>query len=128
MIEYILILALYGLGAYFSALEKVKFIRKRNPGFTFKEVGNTYINEEWNTIMVSAGGLFLIEILWFIVHKNAMKLPTWIEAYGGSYGIALVLGYCFQRVIYKFLGTTESAIQNKMGKDIDNKDADKPVN
>lgn len=122
MIEYILILALYGLGAYFSALEKVSFIRKRNPGFTFKEVGNTYFQEEWNTIMVSLGGLAVIEIFWFIIHKENMTIPSWVHNYGGAYGIALVLGYCFQRVIYKFLGSTESAIQNKVGKDSENKE------
>lgn len=121
MIEYILILALYALGAYFSALEKVASIRKRNPAFTFKEVGNTYFSEEWNTIMVSAGGLAVIELFWFIIHREGITLPAWVENYGGAYGIALVLGYCFQRLIYKFLGSTESAIQNKIGKDSENK-------
>jgi hypothetical protein len=119
--EYLLIFLLYGLGAYFSALEKVAVIRKRNPAFTFKEVGNTYLLEEWNTMMVSFGGLILIEIIWYIVHKGNMQLPKWLHEYGGNYGLALVLGYCFQRVIYKFLGSTESAIQNKIGKDSENK-------
>jgi len=119
--EYILIFLLYGLGAYFSALEKVAVIRKRNPAFTFKEVGNTYWREEWNTIMVSFGGLVLVEIIWYIIHIGNIPLPKWLHEFGGNYGLSLVLGYCFQRIIYKFLGSTESAIQNKIGKDSENK-------
>lgn len=120
MIEYFLIFILYGLGAYFSALEKVGNIRKRNPSSTFKEIGNTYLSEEWNTIMVSFGGLVTLEIGWFIMHKESLKLPEWLHGWG-VYIISLTLGYCFQRIIYKFLGTTEKAIENR----IDNK-GDKP--
>lgn len=114
MAEYILILLVYGLGAYFSALEKVAGIRKRNPAFSFKQVGNTYLAEEWNTILVNAGGLVLIEIFWFIIHRENISMPKWVHDYGGVYAIALVLGYCFQRIIYKFLGSTEKAIENKI--------------
>lgn len=114
MIEYLLIFFLYGLGAYFSALEKIAAIRKRYPSASFKEIKNTYLSEEWNTIMVSAGGLMLIETFWYIIHFKNMSLPAWIHEYGGVYGMALVLGYCFQRIIYKFLGTTENAIANKI--------------
>lgn len=114
--EYLLIFLLYALGAYFSALEKVAAIRKRNPGYSFRTVSNTYLAEEWNTIMVSGGGLLLMEIFWYIMHKGNVQFPAWVHQYGGVYGLALVLGYCFQRLIYKFLGTTEKAIENKIDK------------
>lgn len=113
MIEYFLITAFYSLGAWFSALEKINAIRKRNPRATFKEVKNTYVQEEWNTMMSVAACWALIILAWFIIHRNNVKVPSWIHDWG-VYPISLVCGYCLHRLIFKFLGTTEKAVEKKV--------------
>lgn len=113
MIEYLLILALYSLGAWFSALQKVMGIRQRNPLATLNEVKKTYLQEEWNTIMAVVGCLALVEIAWFIIHKNEVKIPTWVHSWG-VYAMSLLAGWCLHRLIFKFLGTTEKAVEKKI--------------
>lgn len=113
MIEYLLILALYGLGAYFSALQKIIGIRTRNPKATMIEVRKTYLEEEWNTILSVMGCLVLVELAWYIIHMNNVKVPAWIHTWG-IYAISLLAGWCLHRLIFKFLGTTEKAVERKI--------------
>ena len=113
MIEYLLIFALYALGAWFSALQKVMGIRARNPLATLNEVKKTYLQEEWNTIMAVVGCLALVEIAWFVMRMNSVKLPSWVYMWG-VYAMALLAGWCLHRLIFKFLGTTEKAVEKKI--------------
>lgn len=118
MIEYILILTTYCLGAWFSALQKIMGIRTRNPKATFKEVRKTYLEEEWNTILSVFGCLALVELSWYIIHRNEVKVADWIHQWG-IYAIALLAGWCLHRLIFKVLGTTEKAVEKKIENKID---------
>jgi hypothetical protein len=113
MIEYLLILALYSLGAWFSALQKVMGIRARNQLATIKEVWKTYRQEEWNTVFSVVGCLALVEIAWYVIHLNNVKVPVWFHQWG-VHASALLAGWCLHRLIFKLLGTTERAVEKKI--------------
>lgn len=113
MIEYILMTIAYSLGAWFSALQKIMGIRTRNPKASINEVKNTYLEEEWNTIL-AVGACWVVDILaWYIIRMNHIKIPLWFEQWG-VYAFNLLAGWCLHRLIFKLLGTTEKAVEKKI--------------
>lgn len=111
--EFIIITILYLIGVGFDAMAKVKKFKKLFPKLKFKEIWHTYFVEEWDSLITSGLGLFVIQIAWVLLHKNKVPLPAWMHDYGGIFGIALLSGYALQRLIYKALGTAEGVLEKK---------------
>lgn len=114
LVEFLLITALYLIGQGFHVLQKIGIYRKTYPSLGFSEIWGTFFKEEWNTLMVSALGLLLIEIAWYVIHREHLSLPTWLHDWGGDYGLSLISGYCLQRLVYKYLGTAEAVLEKRV--------------
>lgn len=117
--EYLLIAAIYILGVGYHVMQKIGAIRAKFPDLHFDMVWKTFFAEEWNTLIVSALGLASVEIFWFIAHWKQIMLPEWLHGWG-IYVFDLVAGYALQRLIYKYLGSTEKRLE-KIAEDIANK-------
>jgi hypothetical protein len=115
MIEYILISFLYLLGLGFHAMKKVTGIKEKYPDAGFGAIWATYFKSEWNTLIVASLGLFTINMLWFILHHEEVKLPGWVHDYGGVYILSLFSGYWLHMGIYKILGTLEKKADQRFG-------------
>lgn len=70
------------------------------------------MGEEWDSLFVSFLVWLVYELWIYLAIRNQYKLPDWYEMYG-IYGLSLVLGYCGQRVAYKYLGTAEKALAKR---------------
>lgn len=111
-IEYILIGILYVMGVGFNVSQKLSKLQTKFPSFSRKEIIHTFKNEEWNTMVVSFLGLVTVQSLWFAAHYENVTLPAWLHGFA-VYPVAMVVGYAIQRIIYKYLGTSESALMSK---------------
>jgi TRAP-type uncharacterized transport system fused permease subunit len=113
--EYILITILQILGVGFHAAQKVAIIRTRKPEKKFKEIIQIFWHEDWNTFFVSGLVVVLNLVAHFIVLNYFPETITEHEwYYPVSFGIALVLGYAGQRMIYKYLGTAETFLNKQV--------------
>ena len=111
-IEYVLIGILYVMGVGFNISQKLSVLQKKFPSFSRKEIVQTFKKEEWNTMIVSFLGLITVQALWFAGHYENVTLPLWLHGFA-VYPAAMVVGYAIQRIIYKYLGTSESALMSQ---------------
>jgi len=113
--EYLIIVALQIIGVGFHAAQKVAAIRVRFPEKRFTEIVSIFWQEDWNTFFVSALVVALNLVAHFIVlnyFPETISQHEWY--YPISFGIAFVLGYAGQRMIYKYLGTAESFLDKQV--------------
>lgn len=110
---YILTTVLMLVGILFHVMQKIRQLRIKFPELAPNRVLKTFFGEEWDSLIVSFL-VWLVYVLWiYISIRNNYKLPTWYDMYG-IYGLALVLGYCGQRVAYRYLGTAEKVLQKRV--------------
>lgn len=116
MAEYILITALQIIGCGLHVAQKVLELDKKFDNDSLPEVFNQFLKSDRVTLAMS----FLVLCLNLIVHYiiegySDLHLMNNYDLY--SFGIALILGYAGQRLIYRWLGKAEDSFNRK----IDNK-------
>lgn len=109
---YILTTILCGLGICFHIMQKIRILRTKFPEFVFKRIWGTFFTEEWDTLFVSFICWLVLELAIYIVLYNKVHIATWFAMWG-IYVLALVWGYCGQRIAYKYLGTAEEVLEKK---------------
>ena len=114
--EYLLIIILQLIGIAAHAFQKIAIIRKNHPEKHFNLIVQSFWFEDWNTLAFSVVvGLPLDLVGHYIVLNYG---PDWIikgEYYElSSFGLALLIGYAGQRLIYKYLGTAENYLDKQV--------------
>jgi fucose 4-O-acetylase-like acetyltransferase len=112
---YFVFFLLYTIGQLLSAMEKIAGLRKRYPEFTPKTIIKTFFWNEWNTLTVSGIIGLLCMLSLYIAIYNGKPEPEWFWLWG-VYLFALVLGYAGQRLVYRFMKTTERALNERIDK------------
>lgn len=100
------------LGVGFFVMQKItalklKYNTKR------REIFSLFIQEEWDSLMVSCLVLAIWNIFLYIIAENEIKMPHWFDTWG-VYSIPLILGYAGQRLAYKAFTTIEGVLEKKI--------------
>lgn len=112
--EYFLILILQLGGIGLHVFQKVKDIDSRYPDDTLKDVFKIFLREDAITLFASILILILNLVVHYIIGAYT-TLPTTIEYYIlYAFGIALLLGYAGQRLVYKYLGKAEEVLSKRL--------------
>lgn len=99
------------LGVLFHAMVKVTGYKKKFPELTFRTIWKVFLKEEWDSLLVSALVLFVVQLTIYIINWQQILIPDWLN--WGIYPIALVLGYQGQRIAYKFLNTATEVLEKR---------------
>ena len=112
--EYAIIIILQVIGVGFSVMERISKIGDKQPTFTRHEIVNAFWVEDWDTLIVSGLVLALNLVAHYIVeHYTVIFLENdYAQLYG--FGIALIMGYAGQRLIYKYMGSAEKFLDKKV--------------
>lgn len=113
---YALTFILFILGVSFHVLQVTDRVKRKFPQYKMREVFDTYLFEEWNTLLRSAAVLCTYELFLFILAMSEANMPVWWEKYLAVYALALILGYAGQRLAYKYLGTAEKILEKNAEK------------
>ena len=116
--EYLLIFILQAIGISLSVLQKIKAIDLKYPDFSKHQIWIVFWDEDWTTLFGSAIVLCLNLVVHFVLKTytpdfesiTMMGVPYIIFAFA----VALVLGWGGQRLIYKWLGSAEKALDKKV--------------
>jgi ABC-type Fe3+ transport system permease subunit len=112
--EYALIIILQLLGIGFHVGQKVHELDKKFENDTLQQVFNQFWNSDRVTVFISGLVLLLNLVVHYIIEEYAAGIRS-IENYDlYSFGVALVLGYAGQRLIYKYLGKAEEVLNKKV--------------
>lgn len=126
--EYLIICAFQFLGVGFHAGQKIAALDKQFPTIKNWDIVKTFVDQDWNTLLISvlvlalnllvhfclqhyAADVFKIQFS-FTVFNVLITLPIILFWYVISFGA----GYMGQRIIYKGLGTTEKFLGDKLDK------------
>ncbi len=109
---YILTSVLMVIGTMFHVMQKIRQLRIKFPDLAPQRIVKTFVGEEWDSLCCSFLVWLVFELWINISIRNNYKLPAWYDMYG-IYGFALVLGYCGQRIAYRYLGTAEKILQKR---------------
>lgn len=99
------------LGVLFHVMVKVTGYKKTFPELTIKTIWKVFFKEEWDSLIVSALVLFVVELTIFIINYVGVLIPDWLN--WGIFPIALVMGYQGQRIAYKFLNTATEVLEKR---------------
>lgn len=113
IIDPILIIMLYLIGVAYHILQRIREIRKQYPDLLPGQVLKVYRSEEWDTMLVMAVCLIMLELFWIIATYKHLPMPYWLRQWG-LYPISVTCGYLLHRAIYKLLGTTEKVIDKRI--------------
>lgn len=108
---YILCGIAYFFGQVLSAMEKIAQLKAKFQQLAPGVIIGTYFKEEWNTIIVSMLIMGLCQFALYIAIMNHRPGPEWFWQWG-VYVLALVLGYAGQRIVYKYMKTTEKKLNS----------------
>lgn len=116
--EYLLIIVLQLLGIGFHVMQKIVSLGDTCKECTRKDVISAFFKEDWDTLVVSILVLVSNLVIHYIVDTYAHSLRDSTQYYIlYAFGLAFVLGYAGQRLVYKWLGSAEKRLTNE----IDNK-------
>lgn len=103
------------IGIALHIMGRVKNLRVKFPSNTPKQIFYLFLNEDWNVLIVSA--IVNLSCLISVYFGGAHYLG--LDEYGFGPLIAFVgmigIGYFGQRIVYTWLGTTERALNKKLG-------------
>jgi hypothetical protein len=112
--EYLLIFVLQLLGIGFHVMQKIIKLGDTHPQMKRREIINVFLDEDWDTLIVSALVLCVNLITHYIIDKYTPQLRESLNYYVlYAFAIALVLGYSGQRLAYKWLGSAEKVLDKK---------------
>lgn len=115
--EYFLIICLQFIGIGFHVGQKVKSLDTKFPEKSIREIFNTFLDQDWVTLFISGLIIVLDLMVHFILDKYTPDLIKGINYYVlYAFGVALILGYAGQRLIYKLLGKTEEFLDKQADK------------
>jgi hypothetical protein len=112
--EYGLIFFLQVLGVSLHIVQKITELGKLYPELKPNQIVNTFWNSDWDTLLGSGVVLLLNLTVQFIIENYATKIYNMEYFHLISFGIALILGYAGQRLIYKWLGTAADSLDKKV--------------
>lgn len=112
--ELFFIAVFYVQGMGYDVLKEIGRIRKKYPALEKADVLKTFWDEDWNTIFISALGFITTLSSWYLIRHFHFKVPEWL--FWGVYPLSFVLGFSLQRLVYSFLGTSESIIEKNIDK------------
>ena len=111
--EYLLIFTLQLLGIGFHVMQKIISLGDKHVEKNRSQIFSAFLYEDWDTLVVST----LIIILHLVSHyivENYTKIDEINNYHLYSFGLALLLGYAGQRIIYKYLGSAEEFLNKKV--------------
>jgi hypothetical protein len=112
--EYLLILLLQLIGIGFHVMQKVSTLGNLFPDKPRNAIFGIFMQEDWDTLMISALILALNEIAHYILHVYAITISSYQYFDLISFGVALVLGYAGQNLVYKWLGSARDFLDKKV--------------
>lgn len=110
--DYIFVFTLFILSVMLHIMLKISSLRKDFPTLSFKEVWNTFFQQNWDTLIASGVVLILYEVVLFIVAYNQVPYPWWFDNIG-MYVLAAILGWQGQRLFYKYMDSATAALEKK---------------
>lgn len=112
--EYVLIAVLQLLGIGFHVMQKVSSLGNTFPQKSRKDILGIFLQEDWDTLCISGLILATCETGHYIIHHYAHTVAAMQYFELTWFGLALVLGYSGQNLIYKWLGSAESYLDKKV--------------
>jgi hypothetical protein len=116
--EYLIITTMQIIGISLSFIFKIKALDTKFPDFTKKQIFAVFWDEDWTTLLGSVIVLALNLVVHFIMAQYTPHIfeLVWltIPYMVWSFGIALILGWGGQRLIYNWLGSAEKALDKKV--------------
>lgn len=114
--EYLIICVLQVIGIGLNAAKKMFELDKKFEDDTMNDVINMFLREDRVTLVISGLILALNLVAHYIIEMYT-TLPITISYYPlYAFGIAFVLGYAGQGIVYKYLGKAEQALMKKADK------------
>lgn len=112
--EYLLIIALQLIGCGLHVLQKALELDKKYPDDTLSDVFSMFWQSDKITLLISLLILCLSLIGYYVIEVYTPQLFNieFFELY--AFGIAFLLGYAGQRLIYKYLGKAEKYLDRKV--------------
>ena len=112
--EYVLIIILQAIGISLNVLQKVMELDKNYPDDSLSDVFETFWKKDRVTVFISLV-VVVLNVVGHYIAENYTKAHESIEYYDlYTFGIALVLGYAGQWLIYKWLGKAAEALDKKV--------------
>ena len=111
--EYLLIIILQLLGIGFHVGQKVLILDKLSPDDTLTDVFRLFWRSDRITVFISGLVLIFNIVAHYIVGVYGEPLVTYINSFEYlnydlcAFALAFSLGYCGQRLVYKWLGRAE---------------------
>jgi hypothetical protein len=127
--DYILIIIFQVLGVMYRAGKQVGELKKKYPQADRKHVTDLYFKEDWNVLAMSVVVLLTDLAVHYVVSMLGINWTQKFELLGVnltwgavyllfSAGIAIVLGYKGQDLIYKWLGTAADRLDKEVSQKI----------
>lgn len=118
--EYLFIIAFQVVGILCHVAQKIVQFDRESPEKTRKQIVDLFFENEWSSLGSSGVFLFLHLLIhgasdyynWLGETEAIALFGVMIPMTAISLGIALVIGYGGQRIVYKYLGNME-AVLNK---------------
>lgn len=111
--EYLIIFALQFIGIGLHAAQKMLELDKKFPDDSLRDVADTFFKEDRITLIIS-GLVLAFNLLAHYILDAYTSVPASVPYYIlWAFGIAFVLGYGGQRIVYKYLGKAESVLIKK---------------
>lgn len=114
-LDYFLIFLCYFIGAAYRTLSGIGNLRKKFPDLSASGIKKTYFTEEWNTMIATALGLVAVLLAYFILQYKHVILSGIYGSWWFIYVAALFFGWGGDKIAYKYLGSTEEALNRKIG-------------
>lgn len=112
--EYALVFLFQFLGIGFNVMQKIVALGDTYPQLSMREAIVAFFKKDWDTLAISSLVLAFNLAVHFVANYYKAPFTAWVYYPFVSFGIALVLGYGGQRMIYKYLGTAESYLDKKV--------------
>lgn len=114
--EYALIILLQAIGICLHVGPKIVELDKKFPDDSFLDVVKQFWNSDKFTLFLS-GVIIVLNLTAHYIIAVYTTLPQDVKYYAlWSFGIALILGYAGQRIVYTYLGKAEQALIKKAEK------------
>lgn len=112
--EYALIIILQLIGIGFHVMQKISGLGSANPQKQRKEILAIFMQEDWDTLLISGLIIALNIVAHYILHNYAPSIVQMQNFELYMFGLALVLGYAGQNLIYKWLGSAQTFLDKKV--------------
>lgn len=117
--EYALIFALQIIGIGLNVMQNLMLLGTKFPDEEPLMIIHIFWKQDWDSLGVSAFVLMLDLTVHFAFSYFKAPFITGEYYIFISLGIALVLGYAGQRMVYKYLGSAEKFLDKKVGDQLD---------